>query len=195
MNIQIIGAKKCRDTQKTERYFKERKIAYHFVDLTQRGLSKGEMEKIKAAVGLENLVNRNSRDYEKLNMKYIVHNLEEMLLAHPAATEYTDRAKRWQSHLGILPGNMEGMGLMPAFVYVLECADGTFYTGWTNNPEKRLISHNEGSGARYTRGRLPVKIVYVEELTTRQDAQRREAAIKSLTRRQKEALVGKWING
>ena len=83
MNIQIFGAKKCRDTQKAERYFKERKIDYHFVDLTVRGMSKGELERVKAAVGLENLVNRKSKEYEKLNMKYIVHNLEEMLLAHP----------------------------------------------------------------------------------------------------------------
>ena len=83
MNIQIFGTKKCRDTQKAERYFKERKIAYHFVDLAQRGLSKGEMDRIKAAVGMENLVNRKSRDYERLNLKYMVHNLEEMLLNHP----------------------------------------------------------------------------------------------------------------
>ena len=83
MNIQIFGTKKCRDTQKAERYFKERKIAYHFVDLAQRGLSKGEMDRIKAAVGMENLVNRKSRDYERLNLIYMVHNLEEMLLNHP----------------------------------------------------------------------------------------------------------------
>ena len=83
VNIQIFGTKKCRDTQKAERYFKERKIAFHFVDLTQRGLSKGEMDRIKAAVGLENLIDRSSREYEKLNMKYIAHNLEEMMLLHP----------------------------------------------------------------------------------------------------------------
>ena len=83
MNIQIIGTKKCRDTQKTERYFKERRITYHFVDLNERGLSTGELDKIKAAVGLETLLNRDSKEYVRLNMQYIVHNREEMLLKHP----------------------------------------------------------------------------------------------------------------
>jgi len=83
MNIQIFGAKKCRDTQKTERYFKERRIPYHFVDLNERGLSKGELEKIKAAVGLEKMLNRNNKEYARLNMQYIVHNREEMMLLHP----------------------------------------------------------------------------------------------------------------
>lgn len=83
MNIQIFGTKKCRDTQKTERYFKERRIPYHFVDFSERGLSKGEMEKIKKAVGLDTLLNRDSKEYETLNMQYIVHNREEMMLLHP----------------------------------------------------------------------------------------------------------------
>ena len=83
MNIQIIGAKKCRDTQKTERYFKERRIPYQFVDLAQRSLSAGELDKVKAALGLENLVDRTGKEYTRLNMKYMVHNVEEMLLAHP----------------------------------------------------------------------------------------------------------------
>ena len=83
MSIQVIGTKKCRDTQKTERYFKERKIAYQFVDLAQRGLSKGELDRIGAVVGLENLVDRTCKEYEKLNLKYMVHNLGEMLLTHP----------------------------------------------------------------------------------------------------------------
>ena len=83
MNIQIIGTKKCRDTQKTERYFKERRIPYHFVDLNERGLSTGELDKIKAAVGLETLLNRDSKEYVRLNMQYIVQNREEMMLKHP----------------------------------------------------------------------------------------------------------------
>jgi arsenate reductase-like glutaredoxin family protein len=83
MNIQIFGAKKCRDTQKAERYFKERRIPYHYIDFNERGLSKGEMGKIKTAVGLENLLNRESREYTTLNMQYIVHNREEMMLQHP----------------------------------------------------------------------------------------------------------------
>ena len=83
MNVQIFGVKKCRDTQKAERYFKERRIPYHFVDFNERGLSKGEMEKIKKAVGTDALLNRESKEYAKLNMQYIVHNREEMMLQHP----------------------------------------------------------------------------------------------------------------
>ena len=83
MNIQIFGLKKCRETQKTERYFKERRILYHFVDLAERGLSKGELDKIKTAVGLEKLLNFGSKEYVRLNMQYIIHNREEMLLKHP----------------------------------------------------------------------------------------------------------------
>lgn len=84
MNIQIFGTKKCQDTRKTERYFKERKIPFQFVDLTVRGLSKGELDKVRAAVGgLENLIDKTGKEYEKRNLKYLVHNVEEMLLNHP----------------------------------------------------------------------------------------------------------------
>ena len=58
MNIQIYGTKKCSDTRKAERYFKERGIPYHYIDLNVRGLSKGELDKIKAAVGLDNLMDK-----------------------------------------------------------------------------------------------------------------------------------------
>ncbi|MBP2653253.1 MAG: arsenate reductase-related protein [Firmicutes bacterium] len=83
MNIQIFGIKKCRDTQKAERYFKERSIPYHYVDLTIRAMSKGELDKVKTAVGLENIIDKAGKEYAKLNLKYIVHDTEEMLLAHP----------------------------------------------------------------------------------------------------------------
>ena len=83
VNIQIFGVKKCRETQKTERYFKERRISYHFVDLNEKGLSKGELEKVKAVVGVEALLNRSGKEYSRLNMQYIVHNREEMMLKHP----------------------------------------------------------------------------------------------------------------
>lgn len=83
MNIQIFGTKKCRETQKTERYFKERRIPYHFVDLGERGLSRGELGKVKAAVGLDRLLDRESKEYAKRNMQYIVHNREEMMLQYP----------------------------------------------------------------------------------------------------------------
>ncbi len=84
MNIQIFGTKKCQDTRKAERYFKERKIPFQFVDLTVRGLSKGELDKVRAAVGgLENLIDKSGKEYAKRNLKYLVHDVEEMLLMHP----------------------------------------------------------------------------------------------------------------
>ncbi len=83
MNIQIFGTKKCQGTRKAERYFKERAVPYHFVDLTVRGLSKGELDKVKTVVGLENLIDQAGKEFAKRNLKYIVHNPEEMLLAYP----------------------------------------------------------------------------------------------------------------
>jgi arsenate reductase (glutaredoxin) len=85
MNIQIFGIKRCFDTKKAERYFKERRIPYQFIDLTIKGLSKGELQSVKAAVGLNNLINHESKSYGKLNMNRIasVSGREEMLLNHP----------------------------------------------------------------------------------------------------------------
>ncbi len=68
MNIQIFGAKGF-ETQKAERYFKERKISYQYIDLFKYGLSKGEFDSVKAAVGLKALINENSKEYERLNMR------------------------------------------------------------------------------------------------------------------------------
>ncbi|KGO14838.1 ArsC family transcriptional regulator [Clostridium botulinum] len=68
MNIQIFGVKKCFDTKKAERYFKERKIKYQFIDLNIKGLSKGELQSIKSAVGLNALINKDSREYKKTNI-------------------------------------------------------------------------------------------------------------------------------
>ncbi len=75
------------------------------------------------------------------------------------------------------------------YTYILECADGSYYTGWTNDPARRLRAHNEGRGARYTRSRRPVRFVYLEAYEDRIDAMRREFAIKQLTRAEKEQLV------
>jgi len=83
LNVQVIGTKRCQDTRKAERYFKERKIPYHFVDLTIRGLSKGELDKVKNAVGLESLIDKAGKEYAKRNLKYLVHKVEEQLLAYP----------------------------------------------------------------------------------------------------------------
>ncbi len=77
--------------------------------------------------------------------------------------------------------------------YILRCSDGTLYTGWTNDIEKRLAAHNRGEGARYTRGRTPVELVYLEAFETKQEAMRREAAIKRLTREEKLALIAGWM--
>ena len=75
------------------------------------------------------------------------------------------------------------------YTYILECADGTFYCGWTNCLEKRLKAHNAGIGSKYTRARRPVALVYYEEFGTKEVAMRREAAVKKMTRRQKEKLI------
>ena len=80
---------------------------------------------------------------------------------------------------------------MPDYAYILECSDGTLYTGYTNNLEKRVATHNSGKGAKYTRSRLPVRLVYFEEFETKSEAQRREYEIKHLTRAQKLALTEK----
>ena len=75
------------------------------------------------------------------------------------------------------------------YTYILECSDGSFYTGWTNNLEKRINCHNKGKGAKYTRGRLPLKLVYFEEFIEERDAQKREYVIKHLTRNDKLNLI------
>ena len=74
-------------------------------------------------------------------------------------------------------------------VYVLECADGTYYTGYTTDVDRRVAEHDAGEGAKYTRGRTPVELVHAEEFQTRSAAMRREAEIKRLSRAAKEALV------
>lgn len=75
------------------------------------------------------------------------------------------------------------------YVYILKCADGTFYTGWTTDPERRMKVHNSGKGAKYTRARRPVELIYYEEFDDKIEAQRREWAIKQLTRAEKEELI------
>ena len=71
MNIQIFGIKKCFDTKKAERYFKERNVKFQFIDLKEKAISKGELTNIKNAVGLENLIDKKSKDYTKLNLDKI----------------------------------------------------------------------------------------------------------------------------
>lgn len=80
---------------------------------------------------------------------------------------------------------------MENWVYMLRCADGSLYTGWTNDLPRRLAAHQAGRGAKYTRAHLPVELVYTECFATRTEAMRREAAIKQLTRPQKLRLIAR----
>lgn len=79
---------------------------------------------------------------------------------------------------------------MTHVVYVLECADGTFYTGYTTDLERRVAEHEAGEGAKYTRGRAPVEVRHTEPFDSRSAALSREHEIKQLSRTEKEALVG-----
>lgn len=78
---------------------------------------------------------------------------------------------------------------MPFFCYIVECADGTFYTGWTTDPERRVKQHNKGTGAAYTRMHRPVRLVYLEPQPDRSTAMRREVALKRLSRDRKKKLI------
>ena len=75
------------------------------------------------------------------------------------------------------------------YTYIVKCADSTLYTGWTNDLDKRIKAHNSGKGAKYTKTRRPVKLVYYEEHETKKEAMSREYAIKQLKREQKEQLM------
>ena len=78
---------------------------------------------------------------------------------------------------------------MKNVTYILKCSDNSLYTGWTNDIKHRLKMHNEGKGAKYTRGRGPVELVYLEEFDTKQEAMSKEAKIKRLTRKEKLLLI------
>lgn len=75
------------------------------------------------------------------------------------------------------------------YVYMIQCRDGSYYTGWTTNLEKRLEEHNQGKGAKYTRGRGPVLLKYHEEFETKEEAMRREYLIKQMSRKEKGELL------
>ncbi len=75
------------------------------------------------------------------------------------------------------------------YCYLLECSDGSYYTGWTTDPRRRATEHNAGRGARYTRARRPVRLVYVEALPTRSAAQQREYHLRKLSHAEKRALI------
>jgi predicted GIY-YIG superfamily endonuclease len=78
----------------------------------------------------------------------------------------------------------------PCFVYILECSDGTYYTGIAADVQRRLVQHLNGKGAKYTRGRLPVTLVWAELVGTRGEAAREERRIKKMGRAEKEEMMG-----
>jgi Spx/MgsR family transcriptional regulator len=86
MNIQVFGVNNCADTRKARRYFQERRVSFQYIDLTVRGLSKGELQSVSASAGINNLINIKSKDYAKLNMGRILSAdmRKEMLLKHPS---------------------------------------------------------------------------------------------------------------
>jgi len=75
------------------------------------------------------------------------------------------------------------------YIYILRCADESLYTGWTNDLDRRLAAHNAGTASKYTRGRRPVELIYHETFSTKEEAMRREWAVKQLTRAKKLALI------
>lgn len=81
------------------------------------------------------------------------------------------------------------------YTYIVECADGSLYCGWTNDLEKRITDHNAGKGAKYTKSRLPVKLVYSETFDTKEEAMSREWHIKQLSRAKKIELIGQHYTG
>jgi len=83
MNIQIFGTLKCRDTQKAIRFFKERKVQPHFVDLKEKAITKGELENISRTIPLENLLDTEGKEYKKRGLQFMVFDLEETLLNNP----------------------------------------------------------------------------------------------------------------
>ena len=83
MNIQIFGVVNCQDTRKAQRYFKERGIPFQFINLAEKGLSKGELNNIKPVIGIDNLIDREGKEYSRKNLKYLTHSVEEELLADP----------------------------------------------------------------------------------------------------------------
>ncbi|MCL6099403.1 MAG: ArsC family transcriptional regulator [Bacteroidetes bacterium] len=83
MNVQIIGTKGCSETRKAERFFSERRIPFHFRDLNEKGLAKGELENMTRIIPLEELIDREGKQFKKRNMQYMVFNVEEELLGDP----------------------------------------------------------------------------------------------------------------
>ncbi len=114
---------------------------------------------------------------------------------HSGHSECSGRTKsRSGKHINHTESSEQAVSNGRPCVYILECKDGTLYTGWTNDFEKRFAAHSSGKGAKYTRGRGPLLPVYLEYLPDKIAATRREAAIKKLTRERKLALLKEATN-
>lgn len=83
MNIQIFGTLKCQDTKKALRYFKERRISFQFINFAEKGMSRGELNKVAAVIGIDNLIDKDGKEYARRNLGYLTHNVEEELLNYP----------------------------------------------------------------------------------------------------------------
>ena len=83
MNIQILGTKKSNETRKAERFFKERGIQFHFRDLSEKGISPGELENIKRSIAIEDLIDKDGKQFQKRNLSFMKYDIEEELLNDP----------------------------------------------------------------------------------------------------------------
>lgn len=112
----------------------------------------------------------------------------ELCVGGPRASECPEA---YDTAKAVLEALFERINGKNHYVYILKCSDNTFYTGYTTDPGRRVKAHNSGKGAKYTRSRRPVELIYTEEFDDKREAQRREYAIKQLTRSEKEKLIGK----
>lgn len=108
MNIQIFGTLRCQDTRKAQRYFKERRIPFQFVDLTQKGLNKGELKSIAAAVGMDNLIDRHGKAYMQKTLQYLTHDREEEVLKDPSLLKTPVVRNAGQATVGYQPDVWKG---------------------------------------------------------------------------------------
>ncbi len=106
--IQIFGTKKCNNTKKAERFFKERGVSYHFVDLGQKGMSKGELESVLRALSPDELLDRESKEFEKRNLKYMLFDPVEILLEHPLLFRTPVVRRGGEATAGYAPETWEG---------------------------------------------------------------------------------------
>lgn len=103
MPVQIFGTKKCKDTQKAVRFFKERRVDIHFIDLNEKGMSPGELKNVCRVIPAESLIDPESREYEKLNLKYMKYDPQEIILDHPLVMKTPVARSGSQVSLGYEP--------------------------------------------------------------------------------------------